>query len=103
MADREAFEALWPGGVNAVDTVPPAPRADLTGKRIGFLWDDMFRGEEIFPILQRNISERFDGVTFVGYDTFGPIFGGEEHEVVAALPERLESLGVDAVISGIGC
>jgi hypothetical protein len=101
MTDVE--EALWPGGVNAVETVLAASRADLTGKRIGFLWDDMFRGEEIFPILQRNISKRFDDVTFVGYGDFGPIFGGNEHAVVAALPERLEALGIDAVISGIGC
>ena len=103
MTRQEEFEALWPGGVSAVDTVPAAPRGDLAGKRIGFLWDDMFRGEEIFPILQRNISERFDDVAFVGFDAFGPIFGGDEHAVVAALPERLDSLEVDAVIAGIGC
>lgn len=96
-------DALWPGGVGAVETIRAAARADLAGKRIGFLWDDMFRGEEIFPILQQNISERSDDVTFVGYEDFGPIFGDEEHAVVAALPERLASLGVDAVISGIGC
>ena len=103
MADSEQFEVLWPGGVSAIDTVPSAPRADLTGKRIGFLWDDMFRGEEIFPMLQRNISERFDDVAFVGYDAFGPIFGGDEHAIVAALPDRLGALEVDAVIAGIGC
>ena len=99
----EFEEALWPGGVGAVETIPAAARSDLAGKRIGFLWDDMFRGDEIFSILQQNISERFDNVTFVGFEKFGPIFGGKEHAVVAALPERLASLGVDAVISGIGC
>lgn len=103
MVGQEEFEALWPGGVSAVHTAPAAPRDGLAGKRIGFLWDDMFRGEEIFPALQQNISERFDGVEFVGYEAFGPIFGGDEHAVVAALPERLAALGVDAVISGIGC
>jgi len=40
MSQIEEFAALWPGGVNAVPVVPPAPRlADLNGKRIGFLWD----------------------------------------------------------------
>ncbi len=103
MAEKEEFEALWPGGVSAINTVPPAPRNDLSGKRIGFLWDDMFRGEEIFPALQRNLSATFDGVEFVNYDAFGPIFGGDEHAVVAALPDRLKKLEVDAVISGIAC
>ena len=45
MVDSQEFEALWPGGVSAIDVVAPAPRGDLKGKRIGFLWDDMFRGE----------------------------------------------------------
>ncbi len=103
MVDSQEFEALWPGGVSAIDVVAPAPRGDLKGKRIGFLWDDMFRGEEIFPMLRKNLSERFDDLDFVNYDAFGPIFGGEEHAVVAALPKRLKQLRVDAVVSGIGC
>ena len=103
MSDGEEFEALWPGGVCAVQTVSPAPRIDLPGKRIGFLWGDMFRGDEIFQMLQRNLTERFDSIEYVNYDRFGPIFGGDEHSVVAALPNRLKKLGVDAVISGIGC
>ena len=59
--------------------------------------------DEIFQMLQRNLSERFDSIEYVNYDRFGPIFGGDEHSVVAALPNRLKKLGVDAVISGIGC
>ena len=76
MSDGEEFEALWPGGVCAVQTVSPAPRIDLPGKRIGFLWDDMFRGDEIFQMLQRNLTERFDSIEYVNYDRFGPIRAG---------------------------
>jgi hypothetical protein len=42
-------------------------------------------------------------VRFVSWREFGNTHGSEEREVVAALPKRLRELGVDAVISGMGC
>lgn len=104
MSQVEEFKALWPGGVDAVPVIPPAPRpGSLNGKRIGFLWDYMFRGDEIFPVLERGIADAFEDVEFVGYEAFGSMFGGDEHAVLAALPERLRELEIDAVISGVGC
>ena len=76
MANSELYEVFWPGGPSAVHTVPAAPRSDLTGKRIGFLWDYVFRGEEIFPILEKSISKRYKNVEFVSYENFGSTFGG---------------------------
>ena len=99
----EQLSALWPGGDSAVEPIEPAPRpASLTARRVGLLWNHMFRGEEIFPLLARQIEAEFEGVEFVGFDEFGSTFGGEEHAVIDALPSRLDELGVDAVISGIG-
>ena len=103
MANSELYEVFWPGGPSAVHTVPAAPRSDLTGKRIGFLWDYVFRGEEIFPILKKTISERYKNVEFVSYEKFGSTFGGDEHAALNALPKLLKQLKIDAVISGIGC
>ena len=103
MVNTELYEVFWPGGPSAVNTISSAPRADLTGKRIGFLWDYVFRGEEIFPILEKSISERYENVEFFGYENFGSTFGGDEHAVLAALPKLLKNLKIDAVISGIGC
>ncbi len=103
MNAAEEFEALWPGGVNTVPAVPPAPRpADLNGKRIGFLWDYVFRGDEIFPVLESALTGAYDGVEIVGYDAFGSTFAGDEHETLAALPQRLKDLKIDAVVSGVG-
>lgn len=100
----EAFAALWPGGAPAVPVVPPAPRpARLDGKTIAFLWDDMFRGDEIFPIIADAIAETANDVRFVGHQAFGSTFGGDEHAVLAALPDRLREHGIDAVVSGVGC
>ena len=99
----DSVDALWPGGQSAVLAIKPAERSTtLRGKRIGFLWDHMFRGDEIFPMLEGRLRAEFGEVEFVGFDQFGSTFGGDEHAVLAALPERLAALRVDAVISGIG-
>ena len=99
----EPLRALWPGGDSAVAPIEPAPRpAGLDARRVGFLWNHVFRGEEVFPLLARRLEAEFEGVEFVGFDAFGSTFGGDEHAVVEALPSRLRDLGVDAVISGIG-
>ena len=101
---NEIFSALWPGGITAVAVTPCADRLEtLDGKRIAFLWDAMFRGDEIFPLLQQQISAKFPTATFVSYAEFGATFGGDEHAGLTALPELLSTKNVDAVISGNGC
>ena len=95
---------LWPRGRRTVTARPVAPRLDtLAGKTIGQLWDDLFRGDEIFPILEEELTRRFPGVRFVRYDTFGSTHGRDEQRVLAELPARLKALEVDAVISGMAC
>lgn len=104
MTEATPLTALWPAGLPAVPIVAPAPRlSELTGQTIAFLWDNVFRGDEIFATVEGALSEAYEGIRFVPFDTFGSTFGGDEHEVLAALPERLRAEGVDAVISGVGC
>lgn len=98
------YEVLWPGGPIGVPVVPPAARpSTLRGKKVAFLWDYMFRGEEVFPAVQAGLEAAFGTVSIVGYDTFGSVFGGDEEAVLHALPDRLRDLGVDAVVCGMGC
>jgi UDP:flavonoid glycosyltransferase YjiC (YdhE family) len=101
---REIYRVVWPRGAQTVQAADVAPRlADLAGKTIGQLWDDLFRGDEIFPILEEELGRRFPGVRFVRYDTFGSTHGRHEQQVLAELPEKLRAHGVDAVISGMAC
>ena len=86
-----------------MDKILLAPRSDLTGKRIALLWDNVFRGDEIFPILEKSISKRYNKVEFVGYEQFESIFGINETKTLADLPKYLKKLKIDAVVSGIGC
>ncbi|MBM3491677.1 MAG: WecB/TagA/CpsF family glycosyltransferase [Alphaproteobacteria bacterium] len=98
------YAAVWPQGAKTVPVQPLAARLQsLEGKIVAQLWDYMFRGDEIFPLLEQALKERFPGVRFVPYDTFGSTHGDEEREIIATLPEKLKALGVDAVISGMGC
>jgi UDP:flavonoid glycosyltransferase YjiC (YdhE family) len=95
---------VWPRGRRTVQSRPVAPRlGSLEGKTIGQLWDDLFRGDEIFPILERELGQRWPGVKFVNYSVFGSTHGSDERQVLADLPGRLRDLGVDAVISGMAC
>ena len=63
----------------------------------------MFRGEEIFPILEAELKSRFTGIEIIGYDTFGNIHGGDQAARVKALPHVLAQYRVDAVVCGNGC
>ena len=46
------YAVVWPRGEKAQALRPLAARPEsLEGKRIAFLWDYLFRGDEIFPML----------------------------------------------------
>ncbi len=100
----EPQAALWPRGAKAKVSKPLARRLDsLEGKTVAFLWDYMFRGDEIFPLIERELSTAYPDMRFVGYDTFGTTHGGGEREVIRQLPENIRTHGIDAIVSGMGC
>lgn len=104
MDRHETHAVFWPRGERKIDLQPPSPRvASLEGKTVALLWDYLFRGDEIFPMIEKGLRERFAGIRFVGYEQFGSTHGEDEQKVLAALPERLRALEADAVISGMGC
>jgi hypothetical protein len=101
---EDLHRVVWPRAPRVVERRDLAPRLPtLQGRTIGFLWDAVFRGDEIFPILEGALRQRFPDARFVGWDAFGATFGGEEPRTIAGLPGRLRQLGVDAIVSGIGC
>ena len=100
----EIHQVVWPRGLKMVEVTDIAPRLDkLEGKTIGELWDYLFRGDEIFPVLEEELGRRFPGLRFVRYDVFGSTHGAGEQQVLAELPYKLRHQEVDAVISGMAC
>ena len=104
MTEKGVYEVLWPRGEKVVQQVPYAQRLDtLEGKTICELWDWIFRGDEIFPVIEKELTKRYPGVKLVNYEAFGCTHGGDEAEAIAALSDRLKENNCDAVISGLGC
>jgi hypothetical protein len=101
---RDGYEAFWPRTPRQVKRKALAPRlSTLEGKTVAQVWDYVFRGDEVFEFLEQGLKARFPGVRFVSWREFGSTHGSDEREVVAALPQRFREMGVDAVISGMGC
>ncbi len=97
------YEALWPRSPRQVQLKPLAPRLDtLEGKTIAQLWDFVFRGNEVYAVLEEGLKKRFPNINWVSYKEFGNTHGGDEREVVASLARRFKELKVDASISGMG-
>ena len=98
------YEALWPRSPRQAKVQPLAPRLNtLEGKTIAWVWDYVFRGNEVFAQLEDSLKARYPGVKFINWSEFGSTHGSEEREVVATLAQKLKTLGADAVVSGMGC
>lgn len=98
------YEVFWPRSPRQTGLKPLAPRLEtLEGRTIAQLWDFVFRGDEVFALLEEGLKARFPGVRFVSWRDFGSTHGNDEHEIIARLPKRFKELGVDAAISGMGC
>ena len=102
--DDPRYDVVWPRSARGVQRRRVADRLDgLAGRRVAFLWDYVFRGDEVFPVLARELMARFEDIEIVGYETFGNLHGADERERVGRLPDDLRDRGVDAVVSGMGC
>jgi hypothetical protein len=103
VSGEPCYDVLWPLARRAVqDTVAATRLPDLNGKTIGELWDVIFRGETIYPLVREQIKARFPDVRFVEYSEFGNFYGPHGQKVSQALPGALRAHGCDAVIVGIG-
>lgn len=98
------YEVVWPRSRQAIDPQALAERpTTLDGATVAFIWDYLFRGDEIFPIIAEELQSRFNDVTIVDYSEFGSTHGDREHEVLEALPRMLKERGVNVVVSGMAC
>ena len=100
----EIHDVVWPRAARQMEFAPVAPRLDtLEGKTVAQLWDYLFRGDEVFDHLEAGLKERYQSIKFVSWKDFGSTHGADERQILADLPQKMKTLGVDAVISGMGC
>ncbi len=96
--------AVWPLSRSGTEAHALAPRlTSLEHAKVGFLWDYVFRGDELFPVLAEELRRRFPTIEIVDYDVFGNTHGHEEGQVIDELPDRLRDNGITAVVSAMGC
>ena len=97
------FEVVWPLAKWEPNAVAPVlPIGTLDGKRIAFIWDYRFKGDEMFAMVRDDLLAQYPGVEFVEHAEFGNVHGAEEAEVMRALPERLQRLRIDGAVVGVG-
>jgi hypothetical protein len=96
------YEVVSPVGRWVGGSRRPAPAGSVDVRRVGFIWDYVFRGDEMFRMAREALRARDSALTFVGHEVFGDIHGPDERRVVAELPARLQAQQVDAVIVGVG-
>jgi hypothetical protein len=102
-AQQPIYEVVWPLGRSHWDQRELNPGVnDFNGKTIAEVWDYVFRGNEIFPLIRAALKKRYPQVRFVGYDTFGNTHGVNQKQVLAEMPALLREHKVDAIISGVG-
>ena len=101
--DKGHYDVVWPLGRSTETAIALNARfADSKAKRIGFVWDYVFRGDHMFPLIQAGLAEKYPGSEFVPYTVFGNAHGHDEREMLAALPGRLKAEKLDAVVVGVG-
>jgi hypothetical protein len=104
MSDPRTYDVVWPRGKATVSNAKLAKRLDtLEGKVVAELWDWVFKDDVMCEGFEEELARRYPKIKFISWKEFGEIHGGEEHEVLAALPEKLKNFGADAVICGVGC
>ena len=97
------YEVVWPRGRMVVDGISYAQRVNtMKGKTICELSNGLYRVDEIFPMMEQELANRYPGIKFVRHDVFG-LAHHEEMKVKETLPSMLKQSKCDAVVSGIGC
>ena len=104
LRSSKIYDVVWPRAARQMEIAPVAPRLNtLEGKTVAQLWDYLFRGDEVFDHLEAGLKERYPSIKFVSWKDFGSTHGADERQILADLPQKMKTLGVDAVISGMGC
>jgi acyl dehydratase len=62
----------------------------------------LYRGDEMFGLLEKVLGERYPCMRCVPFSAFGSTHGPNDEALLAELPTRLAELGCDSVISAVG-
>src|SRR5438128_1465501 len=102
-AGAARYEVVWPSGRYVSERIAPASSvADLSGKTVCELWDGVFRGDEMYEVLNGALQQKYPGLKIVAHHTLGNTHGANERQYVGGLADLLRQHGCDVVISAVG-
>ena len=102
------YEVVSPLGESVIRMMNMAPRlSTLEGKTICEIWNEGFRGDESFPIIEKMLRERYPAIKLIPYTEFplatiASLHPETKEETLAALSAAIKKKGCDAVITGNG-
>ncbi len=101
--DEPIYEVVSPECPIVLEpTAITSPVGDLSGMVVAELWDWRFRGDDMFPIIERELKSHFPGLEFIGYEEFGDTHTAEEEAVQERALSIIRERGAQAVISAVG-
>jgi hypothetical protein len=78
----------------------------LEGKTIGEVYNNHFKGEQMFGVYRRLFKERFPGIKIIPYDKFPIVYvGGDpvsQKQTAQDIARLAKEWEVDAIITGNG-
>lgn len=102
-ATEQRYKVVWPLGKFVSPPIDPAPALlDLNGKTIGEIWDGVFRGDQIYSIINRELRKQFPSIKIVDHKAMGGSHGVGAKEHLDNLSNLLRQYGCDAVVSAVG-
>ncbi len=104
---HEKMRVISPEGLPVSKSTGVSRHLDtLEGKTIGEVYNNHFKGEQMFRAYRRLLKEKFPGVKIIPYDKFPTIYVGGDPLSQHADAKRAAALakewGCDAIITGNG-
>ena len=104
---KETMRVISPEGLPLAATGKVSrPLEDLSGKTIGEVYNNHFKGELMFETYRRLFREKYKNVKIIPFTEFPIVYVGGDAESQKKIAREIAALakekGVDAIITGNG-
>lgn len=103
----DRLEVFSPVGLERLKPASAASRlSDLDGKTICEIWNGLYKGDEVFPVVRELLARKYPNVKVIPFTEFSLLYGGDtpaqQNESAKRIAVLAKEKGCDALISGNG-
>ena len=91
------IEIFNPSGGALAGKLPASRLPDLRGKTVCELWDGLFKGDEMLPLIRDLLKKQFPDIKIIPYTEFPKIYPPPPQ-----IGDIVKQKGCNAVISAVG-